>query len=117
MARTGANRAYIYALGGNTKTVNIIAKSQDTNGWITGLLECAGEAGTPALVQDKAPGQGDVVSLDEAEALLMGSGFERRRTRLVAITHLRLMQAKKVSDQSCANLRNIICSAGLLACN
>lgn len=98
-------RTYLYALGGDAKTLIVGAKNLDSGGveyqtsWSVQVRQAR-----LALVQDKAPGQVEIVSLDEAEALLHGALASPETNPLVAITHLRLMQAKKAPAQSLRKL-------------
>ena len=98
-------RACIYALGGSAKTVNITSKSPNASSmdyqaaWSVQVRQAR-----QALVQDKAPGQGENISLDEAETLIHGALASSETNPLIAITHLRLMQAKKAPGQSLRKL-------------
>ena len=94
-------RAHLYALGGEAKGLPATAKSQVdyVSGWSYQVRQAR-----QALVQDKAPGQSETVSLDEADTLLHSALATNETNAVVAITHLRLMQARKVPGLSIRKL-------------
>ena len=100
-----ATYEHIYALGGNLKSVPVVTKtpSLKPNDHVAGWSYQVRQA-RKALEQDKAPGQDQVITLAQAEESLTVALAGGITTPLVAVTHLRLLMAKKVPPQSLRKL-------------
>jgi Peptidase family C25 len=99
-------KAHIYALGGNIRPITAAdgkgyneARIDFVAAWSQQVRDCR-----KALEQDKAPGQSVEISLEQAEELLHGALADGAPDPLVAITHLKLLGAKKVGPQSICKL-------------
>lgn len=99
-------KAHIYALGGNIRPVSASsvkghtgAQTEFVAAWSQQVRDCR-----QALEQDRAPGQSAPITLEQAEELLNGALAEGAPDPLVAVTHLKLLMAKKATPQSVSKL-------------